>query len=354
MNIVDVKIKDLKPYKKNPRRNKEAIDKVALSIEEFGFKVPIVIDCNNEIVTGHTRLEAAKKLGLKEVPCIIADDLSEEQVKAFRLVDNKVGEFSIWDDDLLSGELTDLEDLFDMSLFGFEPISWDEDEQEDEEDEEEKEHHSVVGEKQVNLQYYDDRRIEGLYNMPKVPAIDYIPSDLLSFNYAKTSKEYDKTIHFYIDDYQFTRVWNNIERYIPILQKFDAVCGPEFSAFKDMPNAMILWNIYRSRLVSQVLADWDLKVIPCVQWTTHRELWDAMYDGLPERSTLIVSCQSQLNGESERKIFIEAMNFLKEKKNPTRLLIYGSKTIDLELGDTEIIHYKNNVLERVREEAKNK
>lgn len=118
MNIVDLDVDDLIPYKNNPRKNDEAVDKVALSISAFGFKVPIVIDANNVIVTGHTRLKAAKKLGLKTVPCIKADDLTEEQIKAFRLADNKVAEFSQWDEEKLMKELEALGDI-DMSLYGF-------------------------------------------------------------------------------------------------------------------------------------------------------------------------------------------------------------------------------------------
>lgn len=130
MNIIEKKITEIKPYEKNPRRNDEAVKYVAESIKNFGFKVPIVIDKNNVIVAGHTRYKAAKNLGLKEVPCIVADDLTEEQVKAFRLADNKVAEKAEWDFDLLSAELDDLFD-FDMSAFGFD----DEDEPKDDEDE---------------------------------------------------------------------------------------------------------------------------------------------------------------------------------------------------------------------------
>lgn len=119
MEIINKSIKDIKPYEKNPRKNKDAVDYVAESIKQFGFKVPIVIDKNDVIVCGHTRLLAAKKLKLKEVPCIIADDLTDEQIKAFRLADNKVSEFAEWDFDLLNGELDDILDI-DMSDFGFE------------------------------------------------------------------------------------------------------------------------------------------------------------------------------------------------------------------------------------------
>lgn len=119
MEIVNRKVKELIPYEKNPRKNDEAVKYVKASIEQFGFKVPIVIDANNIIVAGHTRLKAAKELGLKEVPCIVADDLTEEQIKAFRLADNKTAEAAEWDFELLNTELLDLQLNFNMSEFGF-------------------------------------------------------------------------------------------------------------------------------------------------------------------------------------------------------------------------------------------
>lgn len=124
LKIIYKDVEDLIPYVNNPRHNDEAVDAVASSIKNFGFKVPIVIDGGSEIVTGHTRLKAAKKLGLDKVPCIIADDLSEDQVKAFRLADNKVGEIAEWDFELLDQELSDILDI-DMVDFGFDDITAD-------------------------------------------------------------------------------------------------------------------------------------------------------------------------------------------------------------------------------------
>lgn len=122
-------LSELKPYDRNPRNNEESVELVANSIHEFGFKVPIIVDRNNVIVAGHTRFLAARRLGIENVPCITADDLSEDQVRAFRLADNKVAERSEWDFGLLDTELLDLEEVgFDMELFGFE--SFDEEEQE--------------------------------------------------------------------------------------------------------------------------------------------------------------------------------------------------------------------------------
>lgn len=132
--IVIKKINEIKPYEKNPRRNDEAVKYVAASIEKFGFKQPIVIDKDGIIVAGHTRYKAAKKLNLKAVPCIVADDLTDEQIKAYRLADNKVAEKAEWDFDLLSEELDALFN-FDMSEFGFDDLNEDEEMSEVVEDE---------------------------------------------------------------------------------------------------------------------------------------------------------------------------------------------------------------------------
>lgn len=133
MVIQERNLGEIRPYEKNPRKNDAAVKYVAESIKQFGFKVPIVIDRDGVIVAGHTRYKAAKKLKLETVPCIVADDLNEEQIKAFRLADNKVAEKAEWDFDLLSSELDDLFN-FDMAAFGFddapdeeEPLEVDED-----------------------------------------------------------------------------------------------------------------------------------------------------------------------------------------------------------------------------------
>ena len=123
MKIVDKPIEWLRPYENNPRNNEQAVEAVADSIKEFGFKVPIVATIDGEIVNGHTRFKAAKFLKLKTVPVLIADDLTEEQIKAFRLADNKTGELADWDVELLYGELDELTG-FDMTMFGFEDIDF--------------------------------------------------------------------------------------------------------------------------------------------------------------------------------------------------------------------------------------
>lgn len=117
MEIIMKGLGDIHPYEKNPRKNEDAVQYVAESIKEFGFKVPIVIDNDGVIVAGHTRYKAAQQLGIESVPCIVADDLTDKQIKAFRLADNKVSEIAKWDNELLNLELDEID--FDMTGFGF-------------------------------------------------------------------------------------------------------------------------------------------------------------------------------------------------------------------------------------------
>jgi site-specific DNA-methyltransferase (adenine-specific) len=136
MKIIYKSISELIPYINNPRRNDKAIDAVASSIKNFGFKNPIIIDSKNEIVAGHTRLRAAEKLGMNSLPCVVADDLTDSQIKAFRIADNRVSEASEWDNDLLRIELDGLEEFTgfsedDIEELNFENVGYKEKEKEE-------------------------------------------------------------------------------------------------------------------------------------------------------------------------------------------------------------------------------
>ena len=117
--VVNRRWDELIPDPNNPRKNDAAVDPVAESIRCFGFRTPIIIDAQNNIVAGHTRYKAAEKLGMEEVPCVVADELNEKELKAFQLADNKTAEFSKWDKSLLFAELDDLAGALDMAVFGF-------------------------------------------------------------------------------------------------------------------------------------------------------------------------------------------------------------------------------------------
>ena len=126
MKVAYAPIDELVPYARNPRKNDAAVSAVTASIREFGFRNPIILDKNGTVIAGHTRLKAARSLGMKTVPVVWADDLTEEEAAAFRLADNKAQELSYWDFSLLMDELTDIDGI-DMEQFGFD---YDEDDDE--------------------------------------------------------------------------------------------------------------------------------------------------------------------------------------------------------------------------------
>ena len=118
MKVTEIELRKLIPYENNPRKNEKAVDAVMQSIKQFGFKNPIIVDENMVIISGHTRRLAALKLSMEKVPVIIAKDLTEEQVRAFRLADNRVASFSSWDEAKLKEEIADINNI-DLSDFGF-------------------------------------------------------------------------------------------------------------------------------------------------------------------------------------------------------------------------------------------
>ena len=339
MNVIVKKISEIKPYEKNPRRNDEAVEYVAESIRLFGWKQPIVIDKNGVIIAGHTRYKAAKKLGLKSIPCLVADDLTEEQVKAYRLADNKVSEAAEWDWDLLDEELDGLLD-FDMTVFGFDPP------EDDEPDDEPKDNERERTNNAYNLDEYDESRTEGFYQMPVIEPVSYIPKDLIGFNYALTAPDKTSGIHFYIDDYQFERVWNQPEFYLEKLSEFDCILPPDFSLYMDMPIAMKIWNTYRSRLIGQMAQKMGMVVIPTVSWA-EAETFSFCFDGLPKRSVLSISTIGVKNDENNFSVWKAGVNEMIRRLKPEALLIYGGK-VDYDFGKIKTVFFENKVTERMK------
>lgn len=166
LNIVYKPIKELKPYKKNAKKHsKEQVEQIANSIKEFGFTQPVIIDTNNCVVAGHGRILGAKKAGLKQVPTVMLEDLTEEQIKAYRLVDNKLNE-SDWDFSLLDEELGILSDDIDMELFGFDI------DMSDEELEKKKVEFEIKEKYEVHIICKDEKQMEQVYNKTKGMGID--------------------------------------------------------------------------------------------------------------------------------------------------------------------------------------
>lgn len=199
---------------------------------------------------------------------------------------------------------------------------------------------------QYNLREFDIDNASGFFQMPNIERIDYIPKDLIGFNYAKNSKDYDSGIHFYIDDYQFERVWNKPQYYIEKLSKFDCILTPDFSLYKEMPIAMKVWNTYRSRLIGQMAQREGLKVIPTVSWC-EEETFDFCFDGLPKHSTLSISTIGVKRYKDNMEIWKCGVDELIKRLQPHTLLIYGGK-VDYDFGDIKAVYYANSVTERMR------
>lgn len=347
IQVVYKSVAELTPYINNPRNNAEAVKYVAESIKQFGFKSPIIIDSDGVIVCGHTRLLAAKKLKMKRVPCVVADDLTEEQIKAYRLADNKVAEKAEWDFDLLDLEIQGLPD-FDFEALGFEFDF----EEEEEPEPKEKKNERLRTDEAYNLPHVDISRCEGFYEMPILFAEEHIPSSLIGFNYALTSKNKETGIHFYIDDYQMERCWANPKKYIEILKDFECCFTPDYSLYLDMPKSMMIWNTFRGRLIGQLMQDAGITVIPTVSWADE-DSFNFCFDGLPTNSVLSVSTVGVRKNQKATELWKKGVAELITRKKPKCLLVYGDP-IPFDFGNVEVKYYKNSVTERMRDSRNDK
>jgi len=345
MQIESIKIKDLKPYENNPRNNEEAVQYVKESIKQFGFKVPLVIDKNNVIICGHTRFKASKELGLKELPCVRANDITDEQIKAFRIADNKVSEFAEWDVGKLQFELDDIS--LDMSSFGIDLESLNVDLHDDDGLEDDGGFYGDERErtnKAYNMDLIDYGNLTNdFWQMPTIKNDRFIPSDLIGFNYAKSSKEKDCGIHFYVDDYQFERVWNYPEKYVDILSEYQCILSPDFSLYLDMPMAMKIWNIYRSRQIGAYYQSKGIKVIPTMSWA-EEETFEFCFLGIPKESIVSVSTIGVKENKNALRIWNEGMKEMIRQIEPSTIIVYGGK-LDFDYGGINTVYFENKVTE---------
>lgn len=321
MDVIYMSLKDIHPYPNNPRINGTAIEKVVNSIREFGFRNPIILDKNHVIIAGHTRYEASKRIGLQTVPCIIASDMTEEQAKAFRIADNTTAEQAEWDWDKLNIELEGLN--FDMLDFGLElPNVPDVDSfVEDTEDEEEPEEEEITN-NILNLGYRQYEG-EGYYDIPIIKPVYELPPirEWIGFNYVLSDKDPEgKAVHFFIDDYQFERLWNEPRRYLDKLRRYVCVASPDFSPYGDMPLACQIYNHYRKHWVGAWLQEHGITVIPTIRGSTDPRSQKWYLSGEPKKSIVIVSSMwTKLYPEGAQ----EAYNMMKKKLKPSKIFVYG-------------------------------
>ena len=292
------------------------------------------IDENNMIIEGNGRYEALKQLGVKKIPCIVLKDMTEEQKKAYILVHNKLNMDTGFDVDILNDELLSI-DTIDMSEFGLDFKI----------DDLFKENERHRTNDTYNLGIIDNENASEFWQMPIIKNDNFIPSKLIGFNYAKTSKEKNVGIHFYLDDYQFERLWNNPEEYIDILKQYECILTPDFSLYMDMPMPMKIWNIYRSRLIGQYYQSQGIKVIPTLSWA-EEETFEFCFEGIPKGSIVSISTIGVKKNKEALKIWRAGVDELIRRIEPSTILIYGGK-LDYDYGNIEVIYYENQVTERM-------
>lgn len=189
--------------------------------------------------------------------------------------------------------------------------------------------------------------LAGKYDLPRLKS-GYAapPGRMLPFNMAKTATDTKVGIHFFIDDYQFERVWRSPRRYAELLRPFQCVCAPDFSLYADMPLAMKIWNVYRSRAIGAFWQSQGLNVIPTLQWAEPRT-FDFCFTGIEPCGMVAVSTLGAAKGRFSRQMWRAGMKEAIRQLYPTTILLYGSP-IDFDFGNIKVIRYENETIKRLR------
>ena len=348
LTIEYIPIDQLKPYEKNARKHEQLdIDNIATSIEKYGFNDPVGIATDkNIIVEGHGRVMACRKLGIDVVPCVRLDHLTTKQRREYAIAHNATAELSKWDRDILPQELEDLDfDDFDFDFSAFEVIEQDDLPQEEKVNERERTY------KQYNLQYNDLERVAGKYQMPIIEReiIETPKKPPIGFNYVLSTKEKDRAVHMFLDDYQIERLWGNPEMYVEKLMDFECVFTPDFSLYSDMPIAMQIWNTYRSRLVGQIMQDYGVRVIPTISWGK-KETFDFCFDGIEEGSICVVSTIGVKRDEEAAQIWRDGMDEMIKRIKPYAIWVYGGQ-VEYDYKGIPVAYFENSVTERLKNES---
>ena len=279
MEIIYKKVRDLIPYEKNPRKNTKAVKYVAKSIEEFGFKQPIIIDRDNVVVCGHTRLMATKQLGIEDFGFEFIDTEKNK-----RDTQNKV------------------EGILNLNKATFKGV--------------------------------------GKYDIPQLATIHEHEigeiKEWIGFNYVLSDKEPEgKAVHFFIDDYQFQRLWNSPEKYMEKLKRYEAVLTPDFSPYADMPLATQIFNHYRKHWVGALMQEYGVKVIPTIRASRDERSLDFYLDGEPSGGVVCISSMWTSDDEA-REYFLREYETMRKTLKPEKIYVYGNEVEGLK-GNIEYI-----------------
>ena len=342
MNIEWVAIKNIKPYKNNAKKHgKKQIEILSKSLKEFVWQQPLVIDRNNIIIAGHGRYEAAKSLGFDSVPCKYADELTEDQIRAYRLIDNRSTSLE-YDLELEFAELQSIE--LDMGEFDFSMPDL-----ELQIEEQEERHQQAVDDTRFsvrNILNLEKAQFPGVgkYDMPELEPVKKLPEikEWISFNYVLSDNNPEgKAVHFFIDDYQFERVFNQPDKYVDKLRQYVCVATPDFSPYGDMPLIAQMWNHYRKQWVGAYLQERGVTVIPTIRASTDERSLEWYLDGIPKGGIVIISSMWTSKEELtdiSRKEYIT----MRDRIKPKKIFIYGKDTGNMGVSPEDNVEYIQN------------
>ena len=330
MKIERKAISELIPAPYNPRKDIQPGDaeyeKLRRSLEEFGYVEPVIWNIQTgHVVGGHQRLKVLRELGETEIDCVIVD-LPDAQEKALNIALNKIS--NDWDKEKLTALLEDLQNAdIDISLTGFDLEDIDNLLNIGGEDEDENGYFGDERENTYNLyrlHEYDESRTAGYYQFPTLKACHYVPEDLIGFNYVKSwkGKREGLGVHFYLDDYQFERIWHSPYENIERLRGFSCVLTPGFSTYRDMPMAMKIWNIYRSHLIGQMMNDAGFQVIPILCWV-EEETFKFCFDGIEPCGVYAVGTVGCVKDPIARQLWFTGMDEAIKRLTPECIICYG-------------------------------
>jgi hypothetical protein len=329
-----VKIADMVPYERNARDHEKSMPELMASIDQFGLRGVITLQSpeNPVIVRGHGRVEACRRLGWSEIPdgqIEYVGDLTDDEVRAFRIADNKSAEKSTYNKAMLREEVRGIKSL-DMSRFGCDfksralPYGAE----------------RLKTDRAYNLEMVN-RSDCGRDGFPSIKGRMAKPAELQGFNYAKSTPadaKADVGCHFFIDDYQFERLWQRPDAYLDVLKPYKCVLTPDFSLYMDMPDAMQQWNRYRSAALGNYWQRNGITVVPTLSWAQPSS-YGFCFKGLPRHSTVATSTVGVARDEAARAVWRDGMREAMRRLEPRRVLLYG-KDIGFDFGGCEVVEYK--------------
>lgn len=335
---------DKKNFNKHTPRGMGMLEK---SLNKFGAGRSILVDKDNNIIAGNGIVEAAASAGITKTRVIETTgdelvvvkrtdvELGSHKGRRMAFADNATASADLeWDEENVKSELTKEE----TDEWGAD-VAW-------EDDTLFKDNERDRTFAKYNLDLFREDLSTGKWQIPSLMKETMVPSSLLGFNYAKTAKDFNATIHFFLDDYQFERLWEQPENYVSLLSNFEAILSPDFSLYSTMPLAVQLWNTYRSRLLGQFFQNAGIQVIPTISWS-NPESFEFCFDGVEKGSTIAVSTVGVLKNDKAKELFLLGFREAIKRLEPSTVVAYGNK-IDIEPNPANIVWFSNETTDRMK------